>query len=108
MNRKIVLAAILPVSFFLVFLGMRIDVNGNTRPKQRPRAIVETVKHVEKAFQDNCSKGLFLADACKSPNVRVPKPCLDQPFPAAVLRPVSPSATILSSRAPPLSFSMFS
>jgi hypothetical protein len=25
-----------------------------------------------------------------------------------VLRPVSPSATILSSRAPPLSFSMFS
>jgi hypothetical protein len=107
MNRKIVLAAIFPVFFFLVFLGMRIDLKGNTGPKQRPRAVVETVKQVEKGFQDNCSKDQPVAAVCTMSVGGFLKPCPDQYFPVA-MQPVSPSVIILSSRAPPLSLSRFS
>ena len=104
MNRKIVLAAILPGSFFLVFLGMRIDTNGNSCSKPRPRAIIITVKNVEKAFQHTCSKDKHVANVCYWSNVGFATSCPDQFFPADVL-PFSLSTTILSTRAPPLFFS---
>ncbi len=45
MNRKILLATIIPVSLFLVFLGIRNpDLKDNSRPKPRPRAVVENVE----------------------------------------------------------------
>ena len=107
MNRKIVLAAILPGSFFLVFLGMRIDTNGNSCSKPRPRAIIITVKNVEKAFKYYYSKNQHVADVSHGLNAGFATSCPDQSYPAAVL-PVSLSSTILSSRAPPLFYFRFS
>jgi len=49
MNRKILLAAIFPVTFFLISLGMRnAYLNGDLHPKPRPRAVIENVEKTPK------------------------------------------------------------
>lgn len=71
MNRKILLAIIFPVSFFLIFLGVRnTDLNGNTGPKPRPRAVLE---NVEKSPQETCSKQQQDIEPCTAIPVDVPK-----------------------------------
>ncbi len=44
MDRKLLTLSVVAVSFFLAFLGMRNSyLNGASAPKQRPRAVVESV-----------------------------------------------------------------
>jgi hypothetical protein len=74
MNRKILLAAIFPVSFFLVFLGIRNpDLKGNSRPKPRPRAVVENVENAKKIAQETCSKQQQEIESCQPLSVDFPK-----------------------------------
>ena len=59
MNRKIVLATIFPVTFFLILLGVKIpDVKDNFRPKPRPRAVLENVEKTSKETKETCSAPL--------------------------------------------------
>lgn len=44
MDRKLLALSVVAASFFLVFLGMRNPyLNGAPTPKQRPRAVVESI-----------------------------------------------------------------
>lgn len=71
MNRKILLAIIFPVSFFLIFLGIRnTDLNGNSRPKPRPRAVLE---NVEKSPQETCNKQQQDIEPCTAELADLPK-----------------------------------
>jgi hypothetical protein len=71
MNRNILLAVIFPVTFFLISLGIRnTDLNGNSGPKPRPRAVLE---NVEKSPQETCSKQQQDIEPCTAVLVDVPK-----------------------------------
>ena len=71
MNRKILLAIIFPVSFFLVFLGIRnTDLSGNNGPKPPPRAVLE---NAEKSLQETCSNQHQDVEPCTAFLVDLPK-----------------------------------
>jgi len=72
MNRKILLATIFPVTFFLIVLGIKIpDVKDNFRPKPRPRAVLE---NVEKTSKETCSAPQPDIEPCTMVSVDALKP----------------------------------
>ncbi|HLO25934.1 MAG TPA: hypothetical protein VK187_07460 [Geobacteraceae bacterium] len=103
MNRNIVLAIIFPVTFFLVFLGVRNpDLNGNSRPKPRPRAVLENLEKLEKAPLESFSKHQLDAEPCQVVSVHLSNAVFgpfDQEVRSVVLHGVDRS----HSRAPPFS-----
>lgn len=63
MNRKVLLTTIFPVTFFLLFLGMRIpDLTRNVPPKPKPRAVVENVEKESKEISSSQQQDV---DQCK-------------------------------------------
>ena len=105
MNRKILLAIIFPVSFFLISLGIRnTDLNGNSRPKPKPRAVLE---NVEKSPQETCSNQQQDSEPGTSFHVDLPKVHVS-PFITELRSFTDQAVEFFPSRASPFSRAMLS
>ncbi len=102
------LAIIFPVTFFLVFLGVRNpDLNGNSRPKPRPRAVLENLEKLGKEPLETFGKHQQDAEPCQMVCADTSKGVFAS-FDQAVRNVVFHVVDSSHSRAPPFSTSSLS
>lgn len=102
MSKRTLLIVTVIISSFFVVLGMRNpDLNRSPAPKQRPRAVIESVsKTSDRVVAQSVSAVVTLSAVLPAPPRPIPN---NQLVPEIYSPPHSPLLASHSSRAPPLS-----